>query len=577
MIEEDYRSAPLSPEVEWYLESRGYVLPEDAAVPLIRTEEPSPRTVPGAMFDPARVDKVIKALSALKHTKGRWAGRPLKPAAIQVAYIIAPIFGWVRPADGEEKKKHPRMVRIIREAYVEMPRKGAKTTLSSGLGVYLAFGDGEPGAEVIFGAASRDQAGQSFKPVAALVKASPMMQRAGVKARAHDIVQALTSSELKVVSSRGDLAHGANVHGALVDELHVHKNDGLLEAIETGTGARDQPLVMIITTADDGQTTTVYAEKRSYIERLAKGVLKSPSRYGVVFAASANDDPFAETTWKKCNPLYPETPSRAYMQAQAEKAASSPIQLESFLRLSLGIRSKASKAFFSLTKWDANASMVDELKIRGYRCYGGLDLATTRDITALVWLFPAEDGTYDVLPRFWVPEESLVDLDARTSRNASGWVQKGWLKVTPGDVTDYNFIKKQILKDSTNFEIDTLGYDGWNSSQLVLDLDQAGVPVARVPQTVSALSAPLKELERLVLRGTTAEPLLRHGGHPVLRWMADNTRVYQDSNGNIKPDKEKSTEKIDGISALNMAMALCMGNEDQVVDYGNLTVAGGGA
>ena len=566
---DNFYSAPLSPEVEWYLESRGYVLDDDHAVPLVRTPEPSPRAVPGLAFDPARVDRTINALSKLKHTKGKWAGQPLKPAPIQIAYIIAPIFGWVAPDDDGVYQ------RVIREVYVEMPRKGAKTTLSSGLATVLAFADGEAGAEVIMGAASKDQAGAAFKPIAALVRGSRLMAAAGIKARAYDVVQQSTGSVLKVVSSRGDLAHGANVHGGVVDELHVHKNGDLLEAIESGTGARTQPMTIIITTADDGQTTSVYAERRAYIEKLANGTLKSPHRYGVVFAAPKELDPFAESTWKLANPLYPVTPTRAYMQAAAEKAQSSPTQLASFLRLHLGQRSSIGTAFFDLGKWDANASMVDELALRGRLAYGGLDLASVSDVCALVWVFPSGDGSYDVLPRFWVPEEVLPELDARTANNASGWVRQGFLKTTPGKVTDYAWIKKQIMEDVKNFQVEAIGYDKWNSSQLVNDLEADQVPMVQVSQTISQLSAPLKEIERLVLTGTTTSPMLRHGGNPVLRWMAGNARVYMDVNGNIRPDKKKSTEKIDGISAMVMAMAVCMGSEEYVVSYGDLIFAGG--
>lgn len=166
-------------------------------------------------------------------------------------------------------------------------------------------------------------------------------------------------------------------------------------------------------------------------------------------------------------------------------------------------------------------------------------------------------------------------MDARTANNASGWVRQGFLKTTPGKVTDYAWIKKQIMEDVKNFQVEAIGYDKWNSSQLVNDLEADQVPMVQVSQTISQLSAPLKEIERLVLTGTTTSPMLRHGGNPVLRWMAGNARVYMDVNGNIRPDKKKSTEKIDGISAMVMAMGVCMGSEEYVVSYGDLTFAGG--
>lgn len=546
-------SAPLSAEVLWYLDSRGIPVPERA--PLIRT--PEPRDFPGAVFDADRVDRTLSALRHLRHTKGRWAGRPLELAPVQVAYLVAPVFGWVAP------NEQGRLTRIIRDLWWETPRKSGKTTVVAAIAMILAFADGEPGAEVILGAAARDQTSAAFKPLAALVKASPMLQQAGVRALRGEILQDVTSSSLKAVSSRGDLQHGANVHGGLVDELHVHKDGALLEAIESGTGSRDQPLVCIITTADDGSTTSVYAQRREMVEKVARKVLKAPRMYGVIFAADATDDPFAESTWAKANPLYPETPSREFLEQAVDKARSGPVQMASFLRLHLGIRSKLNAAFFDLAKWDRNAGGLAELG--GRRAFGGLDLAAVSDVTALVWLMPADDGGYDVACRFWVPEESLQALDARTSGSASGWVKDGWLTLTPGDVTDYGFVRAAINADAGLLEVAGIGVDPWNATQLTNDLIEDGLPVERVRQGPASLSAPLKELDRLVRVGTARAPMLRHGGNPVLRWMADNLRVRMDSNGNIAPDKKSSMEKIDGISAMTTAMFVAMNGEPPVV------------
>lgn len=542
-------SSPLSPEVLHYLESRGYEVPE--RVPLIRT--PEPRNEKGAVFDPARVDRAIKAMGALRHTKGKWAGRPLEPAAVQVAYIIAPVFGWVRPdADGVLR-------RIIRRLYVEMPRKGAKTTLAGGLGMILAFADGEAGAEVLMGAASRDQAGQAFKPLAALVKGSKVLSDAGVVALRNEIKQDATTSVLKVVSSRGDLAHGANVHGGLIDELHVHRDPSLLEAIESGTGARAQPLVIIITTADDGSTVSVYAQRRELIEKLAAKVLKAPAMYGVVWAAAENEDPFDEATWAKANPLYPETPSPEFMRDAADVARADPVQMASFLRLHLGIRTKLDKQFLDIGKWDRNRTYLDDSQLIGRRAYGGLDLSSVSDLSALAWLFPAESGGYDVRWRFWLPEDSLAALDAATARTATGWVKDGWITLTPGDVVDYDFIKRQAIEDLDRYDVQHIGYDRWNSSQLVIDLsEKEGAPMVAVGQGVVSLSSPMKEVDRLIRTGTTSKPMLRHDGNPVARWMASNLRVSMDAAGNVKPDKKKSMDKIDGMSALITAMSVAM-------------------
>lgn len=560
----------LSAEVRWYLESRGYSL-DGVTEPLHRTPEPADH--PSAVFDPKRVDQKIAALKSLRHTKGKWAGRPLEPAAVQVAYIIAPVFGWVAPDE------EGNFVRIIRNAYVEMPRKGAKTTLMSGLAFLMAFADQEGGAEVIIGAASVKQTGAAFGPLEQLARTSPLLRSAGVKATKKLISQATTGSQIYPVSSVGDLAHGTNPHAGLVDELHVHKNGSLLEAIESGTGARSQPIVWIITTADDGKTVSVYAQKRKYIEDICTGLIKAPAQYAVIFAAGEKDDPFAETTWAKANPLYPVTPSRAFMQDAATKAQANPVALASFERLHLGIRASGDKKYFDIDKWNRNASLVDVDSLTDRRAFGGMDLGAVSDLTALVWLFPDDDrGGYDVLARFWMPEAALKKLDAETHRSGSAWVKAGWITVTPGDVTDYDHIEKQILDDVDTFDVQGLGFDRWNSSQLVINLMAENVPMEKVGQGVQSLSAPLKEINRLVLTGTAKTPLWRHGGNPVLRWMASNLRPYSDAAGNIKPDKAKSMAKIDGISAATTAMFVAMSAEPEstsAYDDHDLLVIGG--
>lgn len=541
-------AAELSPEIEWYLTSRGYEIP--TVVPRVRT--PEPRDEPGATFDPVEVDRKIAALKHLRHTKGKWAGRPIEPTAAQVAFIIAPVFGWRREnADG-------RMVRIIRDAYVEMPRKGAKTTLVASLAMLLGFADGEGGAEVLLGAASRDQAGQAFKPLAAVAKASKVLQDAGVRALRNEIVQDSTSSVVKAVSSRGDLAHGANVHGGLVDELHVHKSPDLLEAIESGTGARAQPIVFIITTADDGKTTSVYAQRREMIEKLASGTIKAPAMYGVVFAADDEDDPFAEETWAKANPLYPVTPSPEFMRSAADKAKANPAALASFLRLHLGIRANQDSKYIELDVWDRNAGLVVEADLKGRAAFGGLDLASTSDLCALCWLMPAADGSYDSVWRHWVPERGFQRLNEATMGTAEVWRRDGLLTVTPGDVADYDYILEQVRRDMDAFDVQGVGYDPWNSSSLVNDLVEEGAPMVQIRQGYATLSPALKAVGHLLLQGKPDAPMFRHGGNSLMRWQINNLAVAMDPSGNVKPDKKKSIDKIDGIAAVVDAMAVAM-------------------
>ena len=513
---------------------------------------PEPRDFPGAVFDPDRVDRVIRALKVLRHTKGKWAGRPLAPDAWQVAYVIAPVFGWVAPDE------HGRYGRIIRNVYVDLPRKGGKTTISAGLALYLAFADGEPGAEVLAVAGSRDQAGNAYRPAKLIAEKSPQIRKGGIEALQAQIVRPADGAFFKAVASVGDLIHGSNIHGAVVDELHVHKTPDVVDAVESGTGARDQPLVITITTADDGRPHSVYASKRGYIDRLAQRLIHNPRQYGVVFAADEEDDPFAEVTWRKANPGYGVSPTRAFLEDEARKARDNPVQLSRFLRLHLGIRTKQVTRYITLAEWDRNAGMVVEQKLKGRVGYGGMDLGSTSDLTSVCWLFPDGRGGFDAVWRFWAPEEQLAELDKRTANAASVWKRQGWLRTTPGNVTDYDFVKQQLDSDLDVFDVAELAYDPWNATHLTNQLTADGAPMVHVRQGFSSLSPPLKEIKRLVAAGTHDAPLLRHGGNPVMRWMLDNLAVSMDPSGNVKPDKAKSAEKIDGVSALTTSMARAM-------------------
>lgn len=541
----------LSPEGAWYLVERGIPLPD--CPPLIKT--PEPREEPGAVFDADRVDRVMRAFEQLRHTQGALAGQPLRPDPWQVAYILAPIFGWVHWDDDADM-----YVRIIREVYVDVPRKNGKTTLAGGIALYMMGGDGEPGAQVITAAVTKEQAGLLFKPVKAIVEKSPALKRV-MQPLAGVILHPKTDSYFKPVSSLAGAQHGLNLHCGVVDELHEHKSPELVETIESGTGSRRQPLIFIITTADAGKKESVYGRKRERIEQLARGAYEAPAVYGVVFAAETDDDPFAEATWKKANPGYGVSPTRAYLRTAADKAKQSPAELASFLRLHLGIRTKQTTKFLTLESWKANGALVDEVKLRGREAYGGLDLGAVSDLNALAWLFPDdENGGLDLLMRFWTPEDNIKDLDRRTAGNASVWVREGWLKTTPGNVTDYDVIGAQIRKDLDSFDVKSLGYDRWSSTPLTNDLENDRAPLVGVGQGYKTMSPALKAVQRLLLQGQRqvregGRPMLRHDGNPVMAWMVDNLAVAMDPAGNVKPDKSHGGDKIDGVSALCDAMS----------------------
>ena len=550
----------LSPEVAWYTLSRGWDLPKHP--PLHKTPDGSAH--PDAVFDPDAVDDVITALRHMRHTKGQLAGQPLNPDAWQVADLIAPVFGWVRQNDAG------RWVRVTRTVFVEVSRKNGKSTISGGLGLYLTGADGEPGAEVVAAAASRDQANFVFGPIKSLAEKSPDL-RGRFKPRTNKILHPRSGSVFTVVSSVGDTQHGANLHGAIIDEVHVHKTRDLIDALETGTGSRDQPLVLMITTAGDGKPNTIYEIKRRLVVQLASGSLKDPTTYGVIFGLPEKANPLNPANWPKANPGYPISPTHDYLVSAAARAKTSPAELALFKRLHAGMRTRQTTTYLDLKKWDGNKTGRWPFKVsdfEGRQAFGGLDLGSVSDLSALCWLIPDDDlGGYQALWRFWTPEESLDALDRSTADNASKvWVPKGWLTTTPGDVTDYDFIKAQILDDAELLEVDSIGLDMWNATQLATDLQAEGLPLVKVRQGYQTMNPAMQEIKRRMLRKE-----LRHDGNPVMRWCVDNLAVAMDPAGNVKPDKARSADKIDGVAALANAISEAIAGDEHPSAYGHDT------
>lgn len=539
----------LTPEVAWYLLSRGYGLPD--CPPLIKTPEAG-EVHAKARFNPERVDKVITALGQLKHTQGVFAGQPLKPASWQVAYFIAPVFGW-------EEYDHTHRVwkRCVNEAYLDVPRKNGKSTLIGGIGLYLTAADGEAGAQVVAAATTKEQAGFVFGPIKQLVDNNKPLQK-HLKSYVSKVTHPRTGSYLQVISSIADAQHGANLHGGLVDELHVHKSPDLVEAIETGTGSRLQPLIVFITTPDAGSQVSIYARKRRKIEQLATRTIVTRHTYGVIFAAPKGADPFDPATWRLANPGFGVSPTQAYLERQAKDAENDPVERAKFFRLHLGWRTRQTTKYIELSDWRATAGMIVPEQLKGELCYGGLDLASTTDLCALCWDFPhwdeSDEMVHRLLWRHWIPEAGFAKLVDRTSGQARVWRDQGYLTVTEGSVLDYEVVRKAINLDGTLYKIKTIGFDRWNSTQLVTNLaENDGFDMLGVGQGYATMSAPTKSMLANVLQRREI-----HGGNPLVSWQIDNLATLTDSAGNVKPDKEHSGDKIDGVVARIMALSLSM-------------------
>jgi len=511
----------------------------------------------GAWFDVERVRKVLRALAAFKHTKGRWAGLPLRLgkglAPWQVVWIIAPVFGWVRYDDEVDA-----VVRVIRVAWVEVPRKNGKSTISSGIGNVLLLADGEIGAEVYAAAGDKLQARRVFDDAKRMCLTSKAA-RSRVEPLAEVIRVPKTGGIFRVLSKVAEAAHGLNVSGAIIDEVHVHKRRDLVDAIETGTGARTQPLVVFITTADEATEGSIYDEKHNYTRKVAEGIVDDPTHYGVIWAAEDTDDPFDEATWRKANPGLGVSPSLSYLRKEAQKARTTPSYFPTFCRLHLNRRMRDRSRLIDLRQWDACGGIVDLARLKGRRAWGGLDLSAVSDLTA--WWLGVESPTpgieLEMIWRYFVPEERVEDLERQLQVPLSRWVAEGWVIATEGNVIDYARVRDVVLADCQVVDIQRISYDRMFAGQMVQEIDAElkGVDVVPVAQTFVGQSPAIKELLRLLgVSGKGAEAgRLRHGGDPVTRWMASVVEARTDGQDNlrlVKPDRAKSQARIDGISAM---------------------------
>jgi len=504
----------------------------------------------GLRFDRAAAEHAVRFFGFLKHSKGEWAGQPFILEPWQ-QFIIWNLFGWLR-ADG---------FRRYRRAYIEVARKNGKSTIAAGIGLYLLVADGEPGAEVYSAACKRDQARLTHSEATRMVKSSPELSRM-VKVFKDNLHIEATASKYEPLGADANTMDGLNVHGAIVDEIHAHRNRAVLDVLETATGARRQPLILEITTAGSDQASICF-EHHEYSRRILEGTIEDDTWFGYIASIDEGDEWTDPAVWGKANPNLGVSVKLDDLQAKCDRAQQMPAAQNAFRRLHLDQWTQQVDRWIALELWDANAGDIGPKELEeilaGRECYGGLDLSSVSDLTAWVMVFPKiEDADeVDVLCRFWCPEAKLVDPGNRYADQYRAWAQEGYLRVTSGDAVDYGFVKRCILEDAKRYALRNLNVDrlfqGYQLSQELLD---EGLDVFGMGQGFYGYAAPMREFERRVLAKK-----VHHGGHPVLRWMADNVAVRTDPAGNVKPDKASSQGKVDGVCALVMALDRAMRRE----------------
>lgn len=501
----------------------------------------------GLRFDPSKAEEAVEFFSYLKHSKGEWAGQEFRLEPWQMFTIWVP-FGWMN-ASG---------YRRFRTVYEEVPRKNGKSTKAAGVGLKLAFADGEDGAEVYSAATKHDQALIVWSEAMRMVRATPALSER-IQVFKNNLSRLEKYQKYEPLGADEDTLDGLNVHGVVIDELHAHKTRGVFDLMETGTSARRQPMLFAITTAGTDQSaSSICWEQHVYAEQVLKKIIADDTYFAFIASMDEGDDWQDERNWFKANPNLGVSKKLDYMQDQARKAKNMPAKLNSFLRLDLNKWTQQVSRWIDMLLWDANAGPpLDEEALRGRLCYGGLDLSSVSDLTAWVLMFPDPVVTdrITIVPRLWCPEARLHDETRNQYRDQyQAWARDGWLLTTPGNAIDYDTIKAQILEDAQNFQLQEVAVDRlFQGYQLSMQLADEGLTVAACGMGYMSMAGPCKEFERRLLGHQ-----LHHGGHPVLKWMANNVAVREDPAGNLKPDKASSQGKIDGIIGILLALDRAM-------------------
>ena len=502
-------------------------------------------------FDKEAAERAISFIERfITHTKGELTGKPLLLEDWQKD-IVSKIFGW----------KTDEGLRRYRTVYIQVPRKNGKTTLCAAIGLYMLYADNERGGEIYAAAGDRNQANIIFDIAKKMVQQNEQLNSRGKVFRS-SIVNESKGNFFQSISSDSSTKHGFNASCILMDALHVQKSRDLWDTLLTSTGARREPLCLAITTSGYDRQSICY-EIYDYAKKVQSGAIEDESFLPVIYEADPEDDITDEQVWKKANPNYGVSLRKEYMQRESQRATEVPSYQNTFKRLMLNIWTESQAVWITQKDWIDNYEDFDYSTLEGSDCVGGLDLASTRDISALVLLFKVEEK-FIILPYFFIPLENAKKRSERDGVDYVSWIRDGHIIGTEGDVADYNFIKAKINELSKKYRIQSIAYDRWNASQLVIDLINDGANMTPFGQGFVSMSAPTKSAELEII-----SKRLIHNNNPAMNWMISNVAIQEDPAGNIKIAKNKSKEKVDGVVAMVMALGEYMTGDDVDSVYDN--------
>lgn len=487
-------------------------------------------------FDESKALKAIKFFEQLNHWKGEWANTPINLQPHQVFYI-AQTFGWVNKDTG---------LRRFRTSFKEVARKNGKTSECAGKALYHLIYDREAGAQIYFAATKEDQAKIGFNDCQKISQATP-----GLRPLVKNMVKSLLFGNgfIKPLGSDSNTQDGFDPSWGVIDEYHAHKTDEMLNVLESGMGARRQPMIDVITTAGFNKEYPCFSALRKTAIDVLKGIKKDESLLALIFEMDEDDDWHDESVWVKSNPNMDVSVKLDFLKTRFRSAVNEGGTKE------VDFRTK------NLNQWTNSADtwIPDEVfmncgdqlpDLSGKPCYMGLDLASTEDMNSLAIFFPG-DPAY-LMVKYWIPEDTMMRR-VKDGADHFRWKQEGWLNVTPGNTTDYEFIIEEITRLSDKHKVLKLGYDPWNAKQVAIRLQDNGLRTEEVRQGIPSMGEPTKKMESMI-----RNKKLIHGGNPILRWNNSNVIIVKDANENYRMDKSKSYGKIDGMVATVDALCVWM-------------------